>query len=138
MVSVVRMNDPKASEQLLSGFYSVENNAWRWTSGKFSVILRTPAAASQQGATLSLAFTIPDVVIQKVKSITITASASGTELKSAKYDTPGSYVFNADVPASMLSTESVKVDFALDNSFRLGEDKRELGIVAASVSIAPK
>src|SRR5438105_189836 len=52
MVSTVRMNDSKAGAQLLSGFYPVENDGWRWTAGRFSVLLRTPLAAAQRGATL--------------------------------------------------------------------------------------
>ena len=31
MLSTVRMSDAKATAQLLSGFYAIENNSWRWT-----------------------------------------------------------------------------------------------------------
>src|SRR5580658_4245555 len=79
MASTVQMNDPHATAQLLSGFYAVENNMWRWTAGKFSVQLRTPPAAPN-GATLALSFTIPDVIVQKLNNIRITASINGTEL----------------------------------------------------------
>jgi hypothetical protein len=138
LFSSVAMNDPNAGAQLLSGFYPVENNAWRWTAGTFSVLLRTPPTAAQRGATLSLGFTLPDAVIGKLKDNGITASINGTALKSEKYDAAGSYVFSADVPASTLAAESVKVDFALDKSLPPGVDKRELGIIATSVGISPK
>src|ERR1019366_5414758 len=85
MASTVRMNDSKAGAQLLNGFYSVENQQWRWTAGRFSILLRTPLAAAQRGATLTFAFNIPDVVIQKLKNITITASMDGMALKSTEY-----------------------------------------------------
>jgi hypothetical protein len=136
MVSTIRMNDAKADAQLLSGFHSIENNSWRWTAGKFSVLLRTPLAAAQRGATLTLAFNIPDLVIQKLKSITLTASIDGMALNSAEYKAAGPYVFSADVPLAVLKTESVKIDFALDKSLPPGIDKRELGIVATSVGLA--
>src|SRR5580658_9158243 len=94
LASTLPMNDPHAATQLLSGFYAVENNVWRWTAGKFSVQLRTPPAAPN-GATLALSFTIPDVIIQKLQKIRITASINGMELKSQAYDTAGPYTFNA-------------------------------------------
>jgi hypothetical protein len=136
--SLVRMNDPKASAQLLSGFYAVENNAWRWTAGKFSVSLYTPPAAAQRGATLMLAFSVSDAAVQKLGALTLTASIDGTALQSARYDKAGAYTFTADVPPSMLTADSVKVDFALDKSFRADGDVRELGIIAASVGLADK
>jgi hypothetical protein len=113
------MNDSKAAAQLLSGFYSVENNSWRWTAGKFSVRLRTPPGAAQSGAALSFSFTIPDATIQKLKSLALSASINGMALKSATYNAPGANVFSADIPAPMLAAESVTVDFALANSVGL-------------------
>ena len=136
--STVRMNDPKTGAQLLSGFYPVENNSWRWTAGKFSVLLPIPPTAAQRGATVTLAFTVPDVIIQKLQNITIIASINGMTLTSTNYDAAGSYVFNADIPASMLTAESVRVDFALDKSLPPGIDRRELGIIATSVGIGAK
>jgi hypothetical protein len=137
-VSTVRMNDSKAGAQLLSGFYSVENSSWRWTAGKFSVLLRTPPAAAQGGGALSLAFSVPDLVIRKLNNVTITASINGMPLRSAEFKAAGSYIFSADVPASMLTTESVKVDFALDKNLPPGVDSRELGIIATSVALSPR
>jgi hypothetical protein len=138
LASTVQMNDPHAAAQLLSGFYAVENNMWRWTAGKFSVQLRTPLAA-QNGAAVTLSFTIPDVIVQKLKNIKLTASIAGMELKSQQYDTPGPYIFSADVPASLLTGESVNVDFAVDKTLRPdGGDKRDLAIIVNSVALSPK
>ena len=75
---------------------------------------------------------------RRSKSITLAASINGTELKSEHYDTPGPYVFNADVPASLLTGESIKVDFSVDKTMRPDGDKRELAIIANSVGITPK
>ena len=137
VASTVRMNDPHAAAQLLSGFYAVENNMWRWTAGKFSVQLRTPLAAPN-GATLTLSFTIPDVIVQKLKNIKVTASINGMELKSQSYDTAGPYTLSADVPASLLTGESLKADFTVDKTMRPDGDVRDLGIIANSVAISPK
>jgi hypothetical protein len=138
LASVVRMNDPKSSAQLLNGFYAVENGSWRWTSGKFAVLLRVPLAAAQRGATVSLAFTIPDVVIERLHSIILTASINGMTLKSSGYDKPGAIIFSADVPTSLLAGDSVSVDFALDKILPPDVDKRQLGVVATSVGLSTK
>jgi hypothetical protein len=138
MASLVRMNDPKASAQMLSGFYGLENNSWRWTSGKFSVLLHTPPGAAAQGGVVTFTFSLPEVTIQRLKNIAITASVSGTKLKSAEYDKPGPNIFTADLPPSLLTGESVTIDFALDKTIPPDVDKRELGVVAISVGISSK
>jgi hypothetical protein len=138
LVSVLRMNDAKATAQLLSGFYGLENNSWRWTSGRFSALLRTPLAAAEHGATLTLAFTVPELVIQKIGKVTLRPSINGTALPAATYSAPGAYVYSADVPPALLIAESIKVEFALDRSLPPEVDKRELGIIATSVGIANK
>jgi hypothetical protein len=137
-MSLIRMGDPKGSPQLLSGFYGVENNAWRWTARTFSVLLRTPPSSASQGAVVTFAFTLPDVTIQKLKNIEITASVNGTKLKSAGYDKAGANIFSADIPPSLLSGDSVKVDFSLDKAVAPDVDRRELGVVANSIGISGK
>jgi hypothetical protein len=132
------MNDPKASTQMLNGFYGLENNAWRWTSGKFSVLLRTPPGTAAQGGIVTFSFTLPDVSMQKLKTITITASVNGTKLNSVEYDKPGANTFTADVPPALLTGDSVRVDFALDKSIPPDVDKRELGVVATSIGISSR
>jgi hypothetical protein len=102
------------------------------------VLLYSPPGSEQSGATLTLAFTIPDAAARNLGPVTLTASIDGMALQSARYDKAGSYTFGADVPPSMLTTDSVKVDFALDKSFRMNGDVRELGIIAASVGLTGK
>jgi hypothetical protein len=138
LVSLLRMNDPNASSQMLSGFHGLENNTWRWTQGKFSVLLRTPPGAAAKGGVVTFSFTLPDVAIQKLKTVTITASVNGTKLKSANYDKAGPDIFTADVPPALLTGDSVRVDFALDKTIPPDVDKRELGVVATSIGITAK
>ena len=138
LASVVRMADASAKTQLVSGFYGLENNSWRWTSGKFSAMLRTPPGAAQSGATVTLAFTVPEVIIQKLGPISLTAMVNGMVLKTEQYEKTGTEIFTADLLPAMLTTDSVKVDFVLDKSLPPGTDKRELGLIATSVGISPK
>jgi hypothetical protein len=139
-VSVVKMNDAKASAQLLSGFYTIEAGAWRWTSGKFSVLLATPIGAAQNGGTLTLDFNLPDVVVKRIPKVTLTASVNGKAVGSNTYGSAGAAVFTADVPKELLTSDSVKVEFALDKDLPPNSigDVRELGIIANSVGLAGK
>lgn len=138
MASVVRMTDPTAGKQLVSGFFAVEANSWRWTAGKFSAVLGTPPTAAQNGATLTFAFSIPEVAIQKLKDVSLTASVNGMTLKTSKYDKSGPNIFTADVPPSLLTGDSVKIDFSLDKTLPPNIDLRGLGVIATSVGITVK
>lgn len=136
--SLIRMNDPSTAGQLLNGFHDIENNAWRWTAGHFSVLLYTPPGASQRGATLTLKLTVPEPATQNSGKVTLTAAIDGMTLLSSTWDKPGAYTFTGEIPASMLPTDSVKIDFALDKSFHAPNDARELGIIVASVGLSEK
>ena len=76
----VRMSDPRAQMQLVSGFYGMEQGAWRWTKQRFSAILSPPAGAAQEGRTLTLRLTVPDVVISKLQSVTLSGAVNGQAL----------------------------------------------------------
>ena len=52
---------------------------------------------------------------------------------------PGPYTFTADIPAELLTKDSVTVDFSLDKSIPAGAmDQRELGVIATWVGIESK
>lgn len=136
--STVRMNDPAVEQQLVSGFYAVENNAWRWTAGHFSVELAAPPGAAQGGAVLRLELTIPDV-IQKLGPVTLTASAGGKTLRSQEFKAAGPQTFTADVPASMITGNTVTFDFVTNKTIGPNAaDRRELGVIAGSISLGPR
>jgi len=139
LASVVHVADPRASAQLVSGFYGVEGNAWRWTAGKFSVLLRPPRGAAQNGAVLQLKFSVPDPVIARLKTISLSASVGSTKLSPETYTQTGEFTYARDLPPAALASDAVKVDFMLDKSIPPGDvDQRELGIVVTSVGLEPK
>jgi hypothetical protein len=138
-LSIVQMGDPQAQAQLVSGFYPIEADAWRWTKQKFSVLLAPPSGAAQKGAWLRVRVTAPDVLIAKVGTVTLSASVNGQPLPPETYSAAGAYTYERDVPASLLTGGSVKVDFALDKVMPpAGQELRELGIVALSAGLEPK
>ncbi|MBI3280269.1 MAG: hypothetical protein HYZ57_10555 [Acidobacteria bacterium] len=139
LASTVHVADPQASVQLLKGFHEVEQNAWRWTTGRFSVTLRPPIRAAEKGATLQVKFALPEAVIDRVKSTTLTANVNGAPLAGETYSKPGDYTYSRDVPASALAGDAVTAEFALNKFLPPGAvDQRELGIVVSSIGLEPK
>jgi len=137
--TTVQLGDPRAAGQVVSGFFDIEENAWRWTGKQFVVEVGTPLGATGRGATLELYFTIPQVVIDKNPSITLTASVDGNVLPPETYTKPGEYVYRRDVPASLMNAETVRVAFELDKTMTPGgADTRALGVVATKVALVRK
>jgi hypothetical protein len=139
IATMVTLGDPKTAPQLVSGFYDIENGAWRWTGKEFTVELGVPFGAGQKGATLEANFTIPDVVIEKSKTVTLGASVDGNALPPETYTKAGEYTYKRDVPPALLHAASVKATFTLDKAIQAGGgDLRELGVVAASIGLKGK
>ena len=136
LASVLQVADPRAAVQLLSGFHTVENDAWRWTQGKFAVSLRIPDGAAQKTTVLELKFVLPQVILDKLKSVTLTATAGGVALPSESYVKAGDYTFRREVPPSVLKGEALTIEFALDKAYPPSpQDQRELGLIVSSVGL---
>jgi hypothetical protein len=139
MASAVSMGDPKADTQLAAGLYGVEAGAWRWTARQFTVVLRPPSGSAQKGGKLQLKLTVPPVVIERLKTISLSAAANGSALSPETYTQTGEYTYTRDVPPSALTGESVRIDFQLDKAIPpSGGDMRELGIIVLSASLDSK
>lgn len=139
LATMVAMADPNAAKQLADGFYAVESNSWRWTAGRFTVLLHPPRMAAKKGATLQLKFAIPDVAFPRMKGVSLSAYVNGTPLTPESYQHAGPYVYTRDVPASLLTSDVVRVDFSVDKTIPpTAVDKRELGVIASLVGFQPK
>jgi hypothetical protein len=139
LATMVQAADPRAAVQLTSGFHPVEQNAWRWTMSKFSVVAKPPTGAARKGATLVLKFVIPDIEMEKLKSMTLSASANGTKLEPETYTKGGELTYSRDVPAAAMQGDAVTLNFALDKYLApSGEDSRELGIIMSTVGFEAK
>ena len=137
LMSQLKMEDQDASAQLIQGFYPPEAGAaWRWTAGKFAVVLKSPLGAAERGGTVTLKFSLPEPVFQKLGPVTLTAVAGAKKLRTETYTAAGPYTFTADLPAELLNKDSVTVDFVLDKSLPPGPvEKRELGIIATFLGL---
>jgi len=139
LASVVHVADPATAAQLLKGFHGIEQGSWRWTAGSFSVLLRPPARAAELGARLQLKFSVPGVIIERLKSVTLKATAGSTALPPETYSKPGEHVYARDVPPAALGGNSVLLEFTLDKTFAPGGgDERQLGIIVTTLGLEPK
>jgi hypothetical protein len=136
---MVNMADPSTAPQLVSGFHALENGAWRWTMRKFSLMLKPPPGADQNGATLRFRMFISDDQINRLGPITLSADVNGHPLDPQTFTKPGDTIYSRTVPADALKGASVKVSFSLDK-VREGDnvDGRQLGVVALLIGLQPR
>ena len=139
MQSMLNMGDPKIEPQLVTGFHGIEAGAWRWTAKQFTVALRPPFGTGQKGAKLTVRLTVPPVTIEKLKNVSLSATAGGSALPPETYTTPGDYFYVREIPASLLTGDSLRVDFQLDKAIApSGADIRELGIIVLHIGLENK
>ena len=135
--SSVMMDEPAQSAQLLDGFYGMEGKS-RWTARKFSVLLKAPDGSERDGAELALNLYLPDVQIQHLGPIQMLADVGGRQLPARTFSQPGEFTYTAHVPAELLQSGFVVLEFRLDkSSVGLNGDARELGVVVTEVGLEP-
>src|ERR1022692_2273782 len=103
-VSKIDIAEIGTEDQLVSGYYQLENDAWRWTARAFSAALKPPDGAEQRGATLELQFYIPDSQIASLGPMTLSASTGGLVLHPEKYSKGGTYIYSRKIPKDALAT----------------------------------
>jgi hypothetical protein len=140
MASIIHTGDPQSETQLVTGFYDIEEHAWRWTAQRFSVVLRPPAGGAERGATLTVQLAVPDAVLSKLKTISLSGTIGQTPLSPETYTQSGPFTYTRDIPASVLNAEAVRIDFQLDKALPpgTGGDRRELGVIVSSVGLEAK
>lgn len=139
MATAIHVADPRSAAQLVSGFHDIEQNAWRWTAGRFAVLLRTPRGGAEKGAVLKLKFAVPEAVLERLKTVSLSASVEGTALTPETYTQAGEFTYEREVPAAVMARDALKIEFALDKSLPPGTvDLRELGVIASSVGLESK
>ncbi len=134
LTSSLQLGAASSESQLLAGFYSIEQNAWRWTAKKFSVLLRPPAGAAAMGANVSFQFYLPDVQVEQFGAFTLSGNVDGYPLPSHTYTKPGRYTYSASVPREALKPHQVTVNLHFDKvAVGLNGDHRELAVVASAI-----
>jgi len=139
LMARVRANDASAARQLAAGFYGIEDHAWRWTAGKFAVILPVNDKARSNGATLNLKLTFPASEMAQLGATTLSADVNGRALPPETFSKAGDYTYLQDIPPAALAGSTVRVNFGLSKSEPpSGQDQRELGAVFHEISLKTK
>ena len=116
------MNAPDAGQHIVSGVYSLESGAWRWTAGRAVFLLKSPALALPLKASVRVyeQSQVRRVTLQ-VDGETVVDQAVGAgpvELESKPLRPRG---------------DSTTVVLTVDRVFQAGGDQRELGVILTGV-----
>ena len=110
---------------LESGWHQLEDESWRWTERRFSVLLEV--AATLAPATVRLRFHLPMLLLEQRRAVTLEARWNESALPRVTYSTPGRHEYTATIPR--LEPGAVRVEFELDTVLEpSGLDQRELGV----------
>ena len=135
--NVIRMADLHTQKQLIRGFYSLEDGAWRWTSGDFLVSLKVPEEVQQKGGTLTLQGSLTPTALQN-GPLEISSSLSGVPLAKQSFSKPGEFVYRVDVPVPAAQRPVALAEFTVSRTHRVPGDQRELGVIASVISLRSK
>jgi hypothetical protein len=112
---------------LATGWHAPEESGWRWTERMFALSL-SPDRRYQR---LTMRVFVPDLIFERLGPVTMSATADGNELNPVTFDKPGSHV--VDRRLNLEASREHVLQFRLDKCWKDDSDKRELGIIIASV-----
>lgn len=134
--SVLNMNDVNTERQLLSGFYGIENNTWRWVRRDFFVMLGPPPGSAGRGAVLEMKFFIPEQQITQLGPVTLVPAIGLRKLPPITYSSGGSLLYRAELLPVEAETNVIPIDFRFDKAIApTKSDARELAAVISSISL---
>jgi hypothetical protein len=122
-LSYLPMNAPEAEIQVVSGVHQLEDNAWRWTTGRILVLLKAPPDAQPLEATFR--------IVDQSAGTRVTLSLDGTEVAEGSYPTAGLYTLRSMPVKAAGGTASVAL--VIEKTFRVPGDHRELGAILTAI-----
>jgi len=133
------MADPEITGQLITGFYPIEENSWRWVKRSFSVGLKPPENARRNGGRLTVHLYLPMEEIRDAGAVTLSASVDGKSIGRQVFAEAGRFDFVQDLSAEDLDTNILPVQFRFDKSIPPGlGEKRELAGVITGISLVAR
>lgn len=123
-LSYLPMNAPEAQSQLVSGVYQLEENRWRWTSGRAMLLLKAPPAP----APLQVKLYLPDIAPAR----RITIALDNNIVHEQTFAAPGAYT----ITTKPLQGSAVTLTF--DKTFSAPGDHRALGAILTEAGFATK
>lgn len=118
------MNAPEAEQQIVSGVFELESGQWRWMTDRATVLLKPPADAKQ----LRVDFFIPDAAPGR----RVTLLLDGKTVAEGTFDKPGAHEVVTTAPLRG-EGESATVTIAIDKTFTVPGDHRQLGLILSGV-----
>src|SRR5581483_1249616 len=115
--TTIYTNDPNTANRL-SGFYEIENAAWRWSKKRFQVRVHNPDFVENEGAALVVHFDITQSEIEALRSITISGHVNGLALAPQTYTTAGAHEYRRDLPTTAFQEGDTVVTFNLDKVYQ--------------------
>lgn len=125
--SYLLMNAEASEQQLLSGFYGLQSDTWRWMGPSGSAILLVP----EQVRSFELDLYLPDNSPARLVSV----ESGGRLLANMTLEGPGEHVLR--VPIERPPGDSARVVIRVDASFSPPGDERDLSIVVNSFGFRP-
>lgn len=120
-------------DQLLKGFYHVEDGAWRWAGKQFVIALSVPQSPA---LVLTLAIAVPQALLDQIGgSTTLHARIAGVDLPPQTYTASGNVTYQRALPA-MHGARIVEIEFSVDKAIAPRDgDPRELGLIVRGAAI---
>lgn len=128
----LKTGDLRSKPQLLSGWYPIEDGAWRWMAKQAEVVLHTPA---EPGLSFEMQLFFPPGYMQSAGGpVTVSVRVNDKPLTKLSYVTPGSYRLTAMVPAGLATFPTSTVNIRLNRVLPLsGSERRELGAIVTEL-----
>ena len=121
------MNAPDAEQHLVSGVYSLESNAWRWTAGRAVVLLKSPSQPTPLTADIR--------VYDPSPATRVTLQLDGETVA----ESPATHgPITLRTPSLSPKGPQATVTLLIDRTFQAGGDQRELGLILTSIGFAPQ
>jgi len=126
-LAYLELGDLRARPQLLSGWYPIENGAWRWMAKQAQAELRAPPVPLN----FEMLLFFPTDYMQRVGGpVTVSVTIDGKRLTQATYAQPGGHRLESGVPRNLLASPAPKVTVQLNRAIPPGDsEQRELGAV---------
>ena len=126
--SYINTGDVRAKPQLLSGWYPIEDGAWRWMGKEAQAVLLTP---QESPFSFELRLFFPENHMKRVGGpVTVSVLLDGTLFAQETFSRPGNQAIHKSVPAGTLGGPSTKLTIRVDRTIPPTDtDKRELGAV---------
>ena len=126
-LSYLKMNDPRADEHLLGGFFPADGADWRWMGPAGAAALVVPPGA--------VAFEVEFHIPEEAPARRIEVDIDGGPVAAEEYRTTGGYTLHA--PVELELGEVATIAIRASPAFTPAGDGRELAIVMIGFGFVP-